>query len=324
MRALRIAFWVSMLGFGFTAPIYTYPPLVSLIWCFGLFACSFNLLFGSTGLLSFGHAAFFGGAAYISGYCVTAFHLGPIEAVVIGIGVGLVLGVIFAVIAVRRTGIYFAMITLALAEVIHFLANQLPFTGGEDGLQGITVNTLFGIYNLNNPVRSYYFIFVLFLIGFVSIRFILRSPFGLSLQAIRDHEGRALSLGYDIQHYKRVAFIISAAFAGMAGSMKALSVGFVVLEDVHWMTSGDVVLMTLIGGVNTLFGPVVGAFIVTGLNTGLSFIGSWLQVVIGLIFIACVIFFKKGIVGSILIYIDSHGKQRVGLNGKRKGADATI
>ena len=294
----RILF-ILMLIAGLAAPFFAYPVFVMDLLCFALFACAFNLLLGYAGLLSFGHAAFFGGAAYITGYVTKEWVFSPLLGILAGTGFTLILGGVFGFLAIRRQGIYFAMVTLALAQIIYFLALQLPFTGGENGLQGIPRGELFGFIDLNNSLTMYYFVFAIFLIGFGIIHRTIHSPFGEVLQAIRENEARALSLGYDVDHFKLLAFVISATVAGLAGATKAIIFQFAALTNAHWQTSGEVILMTLVGGLGTVFGPVIGAITVGALSHELSAFGSWVQVILGTIFVVCVMVFRRGIVGEI-------------------------
>jgi len=294
----RILF-IIMLVAGLTAPLFAYPVFVMDLLCFALFACAFNLLLGYAGLLSFGHAAFFGGAAYITGYVTKEWGFSPLLGILAGAAFAMVLGTIFGFLAIRRQGIYFAMVTLALAQIIYFLALQMPFTGGENGLQGIPRGELFGLIDLNNSLAMYYFVFAIFLIGFGIIYRTINSPFGEVLQAIRENESRALSLGYDVDHFKLLAFVISATLAGLAGATKAIIFQFAALTNAHWQTSGEVILMTLVGGLGTVFGPVVGAITVGALSHELSAFGSWVQVILGTIFVVCVMVFRRGIIGEI-------------------------
>ncbi|WP_417544731.1 branched-chain amino acid ABC transporter permease [Marinobacter sp.] len=294
----RILF-ILMLVAGLTAPFFAYPVFVMDLLCFALFACAFNLLLGYAGLLSFGHAAFFGGAAYITGYVTKEWGFSPLLGILAGTGFTMVLGGIFGFLAIRRQGIYFAMVTLALAQIIYFLALQMPFTGGENGLQGIPRGELFGFIDLNNSLAMYYFVFAIFLVGFGIIYRTIYSPFGVVLDAIRENESRALSLGYDVDRFKLLAFIISATIAGLAGATKAIVFQFAALTNAHWQTSGEVILMTLVGGLGTVFGPVVGAITVGALSHELSAFGSWVQVILGTIFVVCVMVFRRGIVGEI-------------------------
>ncbi|MCC7548196.1 MAG: branched-chain amino acid ABC transporter permease [Burkholderiales bacterium] len=270
------------------------------VLCFALFACAFNLLLGFTGLLSFGHAAFLGSAAYATGFAMTHWAVTPELGLIFGVAVSATLGAVFGAIAIRRQGIYFAMITLALAQMVFFFYLQAPFTGGEDGLQGVPRGKLFGIVPLAEDWAMYYFVAAVFVFGFWLIRRIIGSPFGQVLKAIRENEARALSLGYEVDRYKLLAFVLSAAIAGLAGSTKTLVLGFATLTDVHWATSGEVVLMTLVGGVGTVVGPVIGALVIVVLQNELADkAGPWVTVIMGTIFVACVLAFRRGIVGEI-------------------------
>ncbi|MDK8462579.1 branched-chain amino acid ABC transporter permease [Marinobacter sp. SS13-12] len=302
----RILF-ILMLVAGLTAPLFAYPVFVMDLLCFALFACAFNLLLGYAGLLSFGHAAFFGGAAYVTGYVTKEWGFSPLLGILAGAGFAMVLGAAFGFLAIRRQGIYFAMVTLALAQIIYFLALQMPFTGGENGLQGIPRGHLFGLIDLNNSLAMYYFVFAIFLLGFGIIYRTINSPFGEVLQAIRENESRALSLGYDVDHFKLLAFVISATLAGLAGATKAIIFQFAALTSAHWQTSGEVILMTLVGGLGTIFGPVVGAITVGALSHELSAYGSWVQVILGTIFVVCVMVFRRGIIGELQRLISRKG-----------------
>lgn len=303
----RILF-IIMLVAGLTAPLYAYPVFIMDLLCFALFACAFNLLLGYAGLLSFGHAAFFGGAAYITGYVTKEWGFTPLLGIIAGAGFAMVLGAAFGFLAIRRQGIYFAMVTLALAQIIYFMALQMPFTGGENGLQGIPRGQLFGFIDLNSSLAMYYFVFAIFLIGFGIIYRTINSPFGEVLQAIRENESRALSLGYDVDHFKLLAFVISATLAGLAGATKAIIFQFASLTSAHWQTSGEVILMTLVGGLGTIFGPVVGAITVGALSHELSAYGSWVQVILGTIFVICVMVFRRGIIGELQRLVGRKGE----------------
>lgn len=281
---------------------FVYPVFIMKIMCFALFASAFNLLLGYGGLLSFGHAAFFGSAAYATAYMSKSLALGPFVGLLAGLGTGALLGLAIGLIAIRRQGIYFAMITLALAQFVYFVALQAPFTGGEDGIQNVPRGELFGLVNLMNDTVLYYLILALFVLGVAGIQRVVRSHFGEVLMAIRENEPRAISLGYDVGRFKLLAFVLSAALAGLAGSMKVLVFQIASLADVHWHASGEVVLMTLLGGVGTLLGPLLGAAIVVSLQSYLSGAGAWSTVIIGLVFMVCVSAFRKGIVGEILAY----------------------
>jgi branched-chain amino acid transport system permease protein len=280
-----------------------YPVLVMKILCLAIFACAFNLLFGFTGLLSFGHAAFFGSAAYIAGWTIRSWGLTPELGLLSGTMFAAALGLLVGAIAIRRQGIYFAMITLALAQMVYFVCLQAPFTHGEDGLQGIPRGRLLGLIPLDSDVAMYYTVLAVFGAAFLLIWRVVHSPFGQILKAIRENEARATSLGYAVDRYKLLAFVLSAALAGLAGSLKALVLGFASLSDVHWQSSGEVILMTLLGGLATFLGPVVGAGVVIALQDTLADrAGSWVTVIIGGIFVLCVLLFRRGIVGEYVAF----------------------
>jgi branched-chain amino acid transport system permease protein len=277
-----------------------YPVFLMKLLCFAMFACAFNLLLGYTKMLSFGHAAYFGSSAYVTGWLVTIHGWGTIEGIAAGVAVAMVLGLMIGAIAVRREGIYFAMITLALSQLVFFVCLQAEFTGGENGLQGIPRGSVFGIIGLGRDRTMYYFVLTAFVAVYVLIRRIVHSPFGQILKAIRANELRAISLGYKVDRYKLVAFVLSASLAGLAGSLKAVVLGFVTLSDVSQGTSGEVILMTLLGGSGTFLGPVVGANLVVTLQEYLSdLVGAWVSVIIGGIFVVCVMIFRRGFVGEI-------------------------
>jgi len=286
------------------APFAVYPIFLMRMLCFALFACAFNLLLGYTGLLSFGHAAFFGGAAYFCAYAVKSWGFSPEAGILIGVAGAAALGAVIGFFAIRRQGIYFAMITLALAQMFYFFCVQAPFTRGEDGIQGVPRGFLFGFIDLNNPLTMYFFVLVVFLIGVFIIWRIVNSPFGMILKSIRENETRAISLGYSVANYKLAAFVMSAALAGLAGSLKAIVFQFATLTDVAWQMSGEVILMTLLGGIGTMVGPIVGAGFVVSLENRLATSGFPVQIVIGLIFMICVLLFRRGIVGEILAFFD--------------------
>ena len=294
--------FIALIVVGGIAPLLgVYPTFLMKCWCFALFACAFNLLLGFTGLLSFGHAAFFGAAAYVAGYSIKEWGVTPEVGVLAGMLSAALLGWVFGSLAIRRAGIYFAMITLALAQMVYFVLLQMKFLGGEDGLQGVPRGKLFGAIDLTDTVTMYYFVFVIFLGGFFLIYRTINSPFGQVLKSIRENEPRAISLGYDVAKYKLVAFVLSAALAGLAGATKTVVFQLASLTDAHWHTSGEVVLMTLLGGLGTVFGPVVGAFVIVGLQNELADkVGSWVQVIMGVIFVICVLAFRRGIVGEAL------------------------
>ena len=298
---------------GLVAPqLGVYPTFLMKCWCFALFACAFNLLIGYAGLLSFGHAAFFGAAGYIAGHTIKVWGWSPEFGLLAATVFAAALGWLFGSLAIRRAGIYFAMITLALAQMAYFAWVQLRFTGGEDGLQGVPRGSLFGIIDLADNMNLYYVVFAIFLAGFFLVYRIIHSPFGQVLKSIRENEPRALSLGYDVARYKLVAFVLSAALSGLAGATKTLVFQLASLTDSHWHTSGEVVLMTLLGGLGTVFGPVVGAFVIIGLQNQLADkVGSWVQVIMGAIFVICVLAFRRGIVGELLALARRTGIRRV-------------
>ncbi len=293
-----IAF-VLMAGVLIIAPMFAYPVFLMKALCFALFACAFNLLIGYVGLLSFGHALFFGWASYVSAYTAKVWGFPPELAILAGTATGAGLGVIVGALAIRRQGIYFAMITLALAQMMYFFAVQAPFTGGEDGIQAVPRGKLFGLVNLADQTNMYVTVLIIFLGCFLLIYRIINSPFGEVLKAIRENEPRAISLGYHTDRYKLVAFVLSATFAGVAGATKTLVFQLASLTDVDWTMSGEVVLMTLVGGLGTIFGPVVGAFFMVTLENYLTTIGQWVFVVQGSIFVICVLLFRRGIVGEL-------------------------
>jgi len=277
-----------------------YPVFMMKLLCFAMFACAYNLLLGFGRMLSFGHAAFFGSAAYVSSWLITAHAWGPAAAVAGGMAVAALLGAVIGGLAIRRQGIYFAMITLALGQLVYFVCLEAPFTGGENGLQGVTRGHLLGLVPLRSDLVMYYLVLAAFVAVFLFIRRVVHSPFGQVLKAIRENEPRAISLGYDINRYKLVAFVLSATLTGLAGSLNSLVLGFAVLSDVHQSTSGEVILMTLLGGTGTFFGPVVGAAVVVTLQEYLSdIVGGWVTAIIGAIFVACVLSFRRGIVGEL-------------------------
>ncbi|GKW50881.1 branched-chain amino acid ABC transporter permease [Halomonas sp. NCCP-2165] len=299
----RQALALALLAVGLVAPFVAYPVFLMKVLCFALFACAFNLLLGYAGLLSFGHAAFLATGGYVTGYLLASYPgLTPELGILTGTAAAVALGALFGVLSIRRQGIYFAMVTLALAQLMFFVFVQSPFTGGEDGLHGVPRGELFGLISLNSNLAMYYFVFAVFLIGFAIIQRAVHSPFGQVLKAIRENEPRAVSLGYNVDAYKLLAFVLSAGLAGLAGSTKTLVFQLASLTDAHWHMSGEVILMTLLGGVGTLFGPLVGAGLVVSLQHLLaqSPLGNWVSVILGLIFVVCVLSFRSGIVGEIL------------------------
>ncbi len=299
-RNMRVTYLV-LLVLAIAAPMLgLYPVFGMKLLCFALFACAFNLLLGFTGLLSFGHAAFFGFAAYCSGWLIKTQGWSPELGLLAGAAVGGGLGLLFGLIAIRRQGIYFAMVTLALAQMVYFVCLQAPFTGGEDGMQGVPRGSLFGALSLASDLTLYYVVLAVFVASFLFIGRVVTSPFGQVLKMIRENEPRAISLGYEVDRYKLLAFVLSAALAGLAGSLKTLVMGFASLTDVHWSMSGEVILMSLLGGVGTFFGPVLGSGIVISLQNLLADrVGSWVTVIIGVIFVICVLAFRKGVVGEL-------------------------
>ena len=297
-RAQAVAFLV-MVACVAVAPFVLYPVFLMKVLCFALFACAFNLLIGYVGLLSFGHAAYFGIGGYVAGYTAKAWGWTPELAIIAGTLAGGALGAVFGGLAIRRQGIYFAMITLALGQMAYFFCTQAPFTGGEDGIQQIPRGALFGIISLRSDLAMYAVVAVIFLFGFLLVHRVVHSPFGQILKAIRENEPRAISLGYRTDSYKLVAFILSCALAGLAGGTKSLVFGIATLTDVHNSMSGEVVLMTLLGGLGTIFGPVIGALIATSMENYLAQAGAWVTVIQGVIFVTCVIAFRKGVLGVI-------------------------
>ena len=293
-------FYAVLAVLGLVAPFVVYPVFLMKCLCFALFACAFNLLLGFTGLLSFGHCMFLGSAGYVGGYLLKAHGVPTELAMLAGVGTSAAIGYAVGALAIRRQGIYFAMITLAMSQMIYFLCVQAPFTGAEDGLQGIPRGKLLGFIDLEeNPLVMYFFVYAVFVASFAFIYRVVYSPFGQVLKAIRENEARALSLGYDVDKHKLLAFVLSGALSGLAGVMKMLVFKFETLNDVHWSMSGEVVLMTLIGGVGTLFGPVVGAFTVISLQNQLAELEGWVTVIQGAIFVICVLAFRRGVVGEI-------------------------
>jgi branched-chain amino acid transport system permease protein len=281
------------------APLIVYPVFMMKAMCFALFACAFNLLIGFGGLLSFGHAMFLGTAGYAAAHSAKVWGFPPEAAILFGTASAFLLALVSGLLAIRRLGIYFAMITLALAQMIFFFYLQAPFTGGEDGIQAVPRGRLFGFIDLSSIWAMYYTVFVVFIAGFLLIYRVIHSPFGQVLKAIRENEARAISLGYDTTRYKFMAFVLSGTLAGLAGAVKALVFQLASLTDVHWTMSGEVVLMTLLGGLGTIFGPVVGALIIITMENYLTQLGAWVTIVQGAIFVVCVLTFRRGVVGEI-------------------------
>lgn len=317
---------LAFLGYGvlllalILAPFFgAYPVFVMKLMCFALFASAFNLLLGYTGLLSFGHAAFLGGAAYMAGHTIKVWGVTPEIGIILGTLGGAAIGLVAGWLAIRRQGIYFSMITLALAQMLFFVCLQMPFTGGEDGLQGVPRGKLFGLIDLSNDLTMYYVALVIVVLGFLLIVRTVHSPFGQVLKAIKENEPRAISLGYDVNRFKLLVFVLSAGLTGLAGALKTVVLGFATLSDVHWTTSGHVILMTLIGGLGTLSGPIVGSAIVVALENKIGDFGTWLfkatgvewfstlgesvTIVTGLIFVICVLAFRRGVMGEIIAWL---------------------
>ena len=318
---------LSAIGYGLlfvgllAAPMLgAYPVFVMTLMCFALFAAAFNLLLGYTGMLSFGHAAFLGGSAYVAGQSMKVWGFTPEVGLLLGTASGALLGLVVGFFAIRRTGIYSTMITLALAQMLYFLCLQAPFTGGEDGLQGVPRGKLFGLIDLRDDLTMYYVALAVVVIGFLIIVRTVHSPYGQVLKAIKENEPRAISLGYDTNRFKLLAFVLSAALAGLAGSLKTLVLGFATLSDVHWSSSGHVVLMTLVGGLGTLSGPIVGSAVVVLLENKIGDFGNFLAhltgvewfntlgesvtIVTGLIFVICVLAFRRGIMGELIAWLE--------------------
>jgi len=294
----RAAFLV-MLAFFLAAPAVIYPVFLMKVMCFALFACAFNLLLGYVGLLSFGHAMFLGTAGYTAAHAAKVWGLTPELAILAGAAASCVLGLVSGLIAIRRQGIYFAMITLALAQMVYFFCVQVPFTHGEDGIQAVPRGRLFGIIDLSNVTAMYATVFVIFFASFLLIYRVIHSPFGQVLKAIRENEPRAISLGYDVDRYKLLAFVLSATLSGVAGAVNALVFQLAALNAVYWTMSGEVVLMTLVGGLGTIFGPVVGALVVIAMENYLAQLGAWVTIVQGIVFVVCVLTFRRGIIGEL-------------------------
>ncbi len=293
--ALVVAGLVALIA----APFLFYPVFVMTLLCFALFAAAFNLLLGYTGLLSFGHAAFFGGAAYFTAHAAKVWGWSPELALLLGVAGAAGLGLVMGAVAIRRQGIYFAMVTLALSQMFFFACLQMPFTHGEDGIQSVPRGMLLGLVDLNRPLAMYFFVAAVFVLGLAIIWRIVNSPFGMILKAIRENEQRAISLGYSVARYKLSAFVMSAALAGLAGGLKALVLQFATLTDVAWQMSGEVILMTLLGGIGTMVGPVFGAGLVIALQNRLATSDFPVTIITGLVFMACVLLFRRGLIGEL-------------------------
>src|SRR6266404_4548122 len=294
----RLMFAALIVG-GLIAPFLAYPVFLMKVLCFALFASAFNLLLGYGGLLSFGHAAYFGLASYVCAYAAKTWGLTPEVAIVLGTIAAGLLSLVFGALAIRRQGIYFAMITLALAQMLYFCALQAPFTGGEDGIQSVPRGLLFGVLDLNRDLTLYYVVAAIFLGGFLLIHRIVHSPFGQVMKAIRENEARAISLGYRVNQYKLMIFILSGSLAGLARATKAVVFQLASLTDVHWMMAGEVILMVLVGGMGTIAGPLIGALIIVAIENYLAPLGAWVTVIQGAVFVICVILFRDGIVGLV-------------------------
>ena len=298
-RGFATGMAVMAAAFALAPFVGVYPVFAMKAMCFALFACAFNLLLGFGGLLSFGHAMFLGTAGYVCAHAAKAWGLTPEIAILLGTFAAALLGTVVGALAIRRQGIYFAMITLAIAQMMYFFYIQTPFTHGEDGIQGVPRGKLFGLVDLAQPLVMYYFVLVIFLLAFLFIYRVIHSPFGQVLKAIKENEPRAISLGYDADRYKFIAFLLSATLAGLAGALKAIVFQLAALTDVYWGTSGEVVLMVLLGGMGTVFGPVVGAVVIVALESYLAPFGEWVTIITGVIFVVCVLAFRRGIVGEL-------------------------
>lgn len=295
---------LALVAFLIAAPFFIYPVFLMKVLCFALFACAFNLLLGFGGLLSFGHAAFFGMASYASGYAAKQWGFSAELAILFAVAVSTALGAAIGMLAIKRSGIYFAMVTLAFAQMVYFFAVKAPFTGGEDGLQAIPRRPFLGLIDISGDLSLYWLVAAIFLAGLCIIYRIVHSPFGEVLKAIRENEQRAISLGYHVDRYKLLTFVLSAGLTGLAGGTKALVFQLASLVDIHWTMSGEVVLMTLIGGLGTIFGPIVGSAVIVAMQNYLASIGSWVIVVQGLVFVVCVLLFREGIVGMAARYFE--------------------
>jgi len=297
-RALLVVLLAALVAVPFV-PHLIYPVFVMKVMCFALFACAYNLLLGHTGIVSFGHAAFFGSAAYVTGFALRELGLPPEIGILAGVLAAALLGAVFGALAIRRQGIYLAMITLALAQMIYFIFLQAEFTGAEDGMQQIPRGVLFGVLSLRSDFNLYYVVLVSIGGGLWLVHRIVNSPFGEVLRAIREHEPRARSLGYAVDRYKIMAFALSAGLSGLAGSLKCIVFQLAALTDAHWHMSGEVILMTLLGGMNSVFGPAIGAVLISALHHYFDALGAWVTILVGLVFILCVLVFRRGIVGQL-------------------------
>ncbi|MDI4665330.1 branched-chain amino acid ABC transporter permease [Xanthobacter autotrophicus] len=310
--SLGTIFGIAAVAVLLVAPFGVYPVFLMKVMCFALFACAFNLLLGYTGLLSFGHAMFFGGSAYVCAHTIKVLGFSPELGILAGVVFAALLGLLAGLLAIRRQGIYFAMVTLALAQMFFFFCLQAPFTGGEDGLQAVPRRALFGIFDLSKDINLYYVVLAIFVFGFLVIYRTIHSPFGQVLKAIRENEPRAISLGYRVNQYKLMAFVLSAALAGLAGSTKVLVFQLASLTDVAWQMSGEVVLMTLVGGMGTILGPVVGAAVIVTMQNYLAGLGEWVLVIQGAIFVLAVSLFRRGFVGEIIAVMQQMKAKKAG------------
>ena len=306
-RSIQVGLLIAAVACLIAAPLFFYPIFLMKLLCFALFACAFNLLLGYTGLLSFGHATFFGGAAYFTAHAVKVWGLNPELGILVGVVGAALLGVVVGFFAIRRQGIYFSMITLALGQMFYFFCLQAEFTHGEDGIQSVPRGHLFGFIDLGDTSNMYYFVLAVFVIGIAIIWRFINSPFGMILKSIRENEARAISLGYSVGRYKLGAFVMSAALAGLAGGIKALVFQFATLTDVGWQMSGEVILMTLLGGIGTLIGPIVGAGLVVTLQNYLATSDFPVTIITGVVFMVCVLLFRRGIIGEF--YASRLGKK---------------
>ncbi|WP_442969961.1 branched-chain amino acid ABC transporter permease [Roseovarius sp. ZX-A-9] len=299
MSPLHKMIFLVLLAFLLVLPFVVYPVFAMKIMCFALFAAAFNLLLGFGGLLSFGHAAYFGGASYVAAHAAKVWGLTPELSVLCGAAAAAFLGLVIGALSIRRQGIYFAMVTLAFAQMVYFFALQVPFTGGEDGIQSVPRGKLFGLISLENNISLYFFVLALTFAGILFLYRVVHSPFGQVLKAIRENEPRAISLGYNVNRYKLIVFVLSATFAGLAGAIKSQVFQLASLTDVHWAMSGEVVLMTLLGGMGTVFGPLLGAAIIVTMQNYLATFGAWVTIIQGVIFVIGVLLFREGIIGVI-------------------------
>jgi branched-chain amino acid transport system permease protein len=295
----HVMIFAALLALGLVAPFILYPVFVMKVLCFALFACAFNLLLGFGGLLSFGHAAFFGAASYASAHAAKVWAFNPEFAILFGTAAAALLGLVIGALSIRRQGIYFAMVTLAFAQMVFFFSLQAQFTGGEDGIQSVPRGHLFGLFDLAPDINLYFFVLAVVFVGLLIIYRIIHSPFGQVLKAIRDNEPRTVSLGYRVNRYKLAVFVLSATLAGLAGATKAIVFQLASLTDVYWTMSGEVVLMTLLGGMGTVFGPIVGAAIIVTMQNYLATFGAWVTIIQGVIFVAGVMLFREGVVGVL-------------------------